>query len=110
MPALNGTIDDHSVHTINESRKVLYDPNHTGKDYVETYEQYWAKSYNQDAQQLGFKSWSYALERIQKYMPNKESMILDFNGGTGQVGKRLSAAGYSNLHISDGSSNMIKQA
>lgn len=95
---------------ITESRKVLYDPTKTEQDYVKCYEDYWAHSYNADGEDLGFQAWTYATEMIKKFAPNKDSLILDYCGGTGQVGKRLAALGYKNLHHSDGSTNMQKQA
>lgn len=95
---------------ITESRKVLYDQSANQADYVKCYEDYWAHSYNADGEDLGFQAWTYATEMIKKFVPNKEALILDYCGGTGQVGKRLAAAGYKNLHHSDGSTNMQKQA
>lgn len=95
---------------ISESRKVLYNPEHTPEDYVATYDNYWAANYNEDGTELGFKSWEYALDRITKLMPNRDALILDYCGGTGQVGKRLYEAGYRHLHINDGSKKMLEQA
>jgi predicted TPR repeat methyltransferase len=102
--------DSESQQRILKSRQVLYDPNHSSDEYVGTYQAFWADHYDQDGEQLGFMAWDHAANAIERYVPNKEATILDFCGGTGQVGKRLHAKGYRNLHISDGSTNMLKQA
>jgi predicted TPR repeat methyltransferase len=95
---------------VTESRKVLYNPNRSAGDYVKTYQDYWARTYTEDGAKLGFKSWQYAVMMIEKYMPKKDALILDYCGGTGQVGQMLSEKGYKHLHISDGSTGMLKQA
>lgn len=99
-----------AVERILQTRKVLDRADHSGTEYVETYNKFWAEHYDQDSQNLGFMSWQHGAAAVQKYTPNKDALILDYNGGTGQVGKRLFDAGYKNLHIADGSPQMISQA
>jgi ubiquinone/menaquinone biosynthesis C-methylase UbiE len=102
-------LSEKTLAAITESRRVLY-TGCSGKDYVSQYQQYWAKTYDDDASKLGFKSWEYSAAMISKYLPNKNGKILDYCGGTGKCGKLLQSMGYTNMHITDGSSNMLKQA
>ena len=117
VAAINGTANPvnkdlpKDVHgRILESRKVLYRPDTTGKDYVSTYDDYWAEKYNEDSVHLGFQAWDFATRYISLFVPNKDATILDYCGGTGQVGKRLHDMGYTNLYMSDGSVKMAEQA
>jgi 2-polyprenyl-3-methyl-5-hydroxy-6-metoxy-1,4-benzoquinol methylase len=94
---------------LNNSRNILYDPNTCEKDFVKTFND-WAHTYDQDIESLGGNSWDYAIERFLKLVPNRDSLILDFCGGTGIIGEKLKSIGYRNLHISDGSVGMLAQA
>jgi predicted TPR repeat methyltransferase len=113
---MNGTanpinpIPEDTHQRILESRKVLYRPDTTGKDYVSTYDDYWAEKYDEDGVHLGFQSWEFATKYISMFVPDKNALILDYCGGTGQVGKRLKAVGYNNIYYSDGSVKMAEQA
>lgn len=104
-------VDDH-IDRIKESRKVLYSPEHTAHQYVDTYNQFWAEHYDNDGEKLGFMTWTHGVTAIERYVTGDRSkaLILDYAGGTGQCGKRLYEKGYTNLHISDGSHAMLEKA
>ncbi len=70
----------------------------------------WAASYDADLDSFGYVAPRIGVQLLSQVVVNAQALIHDAGCGTGLVGTLLTQLGYSNLHGSDFSSEMLKQA
>jgi len=70
----------------------------------------WAKSYESDLHEFGYVAPSVGIRLLVERVLDKSSLIHDAGCGTGLVGKLLSEVGFSNLHGTDFSPEMLQKA
>ncbi|MFO8143260.1 MAG: class I SAM-dependent methyltransferase [Dehalococcoidales bacterium] len=80
------------------------------RELADRYDQ-WARDYDADLDEVfGWEGPMKAVEYLVRYVPGKESRILDAGAGTGLVGELLAKQGYSNLVAMDLSAQMLEEA
>ena len=70
----------------------------------------WAETYDDDLATLGYVAPQQAAALLAELRPNRDGFILDAGCGTGLVGHYLQQAGYTRLHGSDYSLDMLAEA
>jgi len=70
----------------------------------------WAASYDSDLDQYGYVAPVVGVALFQDWISDKSAVIHDAGCGTGQVGKLLTASGYTTIHGSDFSNDMLAVA
>jgi predicted TPR repeat methyltransferase len=71
----------------------------------------WASTYDHDLiDELGYVADAEACRLFESLVPGLQSHILDAGCGTGLVGRRLKAAGYTDIHGNDYSEKMLDKA
>ena len=71
----------------------------------------WAANYDHDlVNELGYVADVEACRRFETLVPDRNARILDAGCGTGLVGRRLQQAGYQDIHGSDFSAKMLREA
>ncbi len=67
----------------------------------------WSKTYDSDLEEFGYVAPKIGTAIFQQLITDTGALIHDAGCGTGQVGQLLSSAGYSNIHGSDFSEDML---
>ena len=86
---------------------------YSSRDNRELAERYdhWARDYDADLDEVyGWEGPVKAVEYLVRYVPGKESRILDAGAGTGLLGGLLAKEGYGNLVAMDLSAQMLEEA
>ena len=67
----------------------------------------WSETYDRDLEDFGYVAPKIGTAILQQLVTDHGSLIHDAGCGTGQVGQLLSSSGYSNIHGSDFSEDML---
>jgi len=70
----------------------------------------WSDSYDSDLEEFGYVAPKIGIDIFQQLNIDKHAVIHDAGCGTGQVGQLLTAAGFTNIHGSDFSDDMLAVA
>jgi len=70
----------------------------------------WAKTYDKDLDDFGYVAPGIGVKLLSSVLKNKQALIHDAGCGTGQVGALLNDLGYTNIHGSDFSTEMLEKA
>ena len=82
------------------------------RDQAELKSEYnvWASDYDADLQALGFSGPRAGAGTLAKYVPDRDSRVLDAGAGTGMVGEELARIGFRRITALDLSPGMLKVA
>lgn len=70
----------------------------------------WADTYDEDLNSYGYVAPGIGVGKLAELLENKQALIHDAGCGTGQVGALLAQLGYTNIHGSDFSAQMLEKA
>lgn len=70
----------------------------------------WSETYDSDLENFGYVAPKIGTAILQQHISDHSAVIHDAGCGTGQVGQLLTAAGFSNIHGSDFSEDMLNVA
>lgn len=82
----------------------------TEPDEIQAIYRDWADSYDGDLDQFGYVAPQIGSSLFEAIVPDRASLVLDAGCGTGLVGQMLSQLGFTNLHGTDFSSEMLARA